>query len=104
MSEITFATEKHIDLTKLWGRVEGYKVIPPHLYPNIYSFEDLRGKRAGNLVFVAYLGKIKKNRPGRWLVRCDCGKHDIRAGHIFKRGSADQQKCSDCTRERMRRG
>lgn len=98
MADLVFEGENHHDLSKVFGKAEGYKIIPPSLYPRIYSFDDLRGKRVGKLVFVGYLGKIRDDRPGRWLVRCDCGRHAIRAAYILKRGHNQRQMCNDCSR------
>jgi hypothetical protein len=43
---------------------------------------DLTGKRFGRLVVIGYthwrLYKKKRDRPGRWVVRCDCGIYEIR--------------------------
>jgi len=96
MDNIQFETEQHHDLQRVWGRAEGYKIIPPALYPVQHNFINLRGKQTGRLTVKAYLGKIRANRPGRWLCLCDCGKYCIRAGYIFKHENEDGQMCQDC--------
>ena len=85
-----------IDLGRFFGKLEGWKLVPPSIYPTQYSFRDVRGMRAGHLKFVGYLGKIREDRPGRWLCRCDCGRYVVRAAYILSRGKPDIQKCNDC--------
>jgi len=98
MTNISDYNEDSENLARVLHKMEGWKIIPPALYPNIYSFQDLRGKRVGRLTFVGYLGKLRRNRPGRWLARCDCGKEVIRAAYVFKRGHDEEQMCMACHR------
>src|ERR1700748_451152 len=41
-------------------------------------FDDLTGLVVGRMKVIGYLGKIKKNKPALWLVRCNCGDYEAR--------------------------
>jgi hypothetical protein len=87
---------------RLFHKARGWQPIPPHLYPKERTFLNLRGVRRGGLVFEEYLGKLQKNRTGRWLVKCDCGRHTIMHASTQTRCEEDY-RCDICYSELMKR-
>lgn len=79
----------------LFRKAKGWFPIAPHLYPKERTFRNLRGERIGALVFQEYLGKLRKNRTGRWLVQCDCGRHTIMHASTEHRALEDY-RCASC--------
>ena len=48
---------------------------------------NMIGQKRGKLTIVGYVGRKKKsgNNYHYWLVRCNCGKYEIRNGQNFRR-------------------
>lgn len=66
---------------------------------------NLTGKKIGRLIIVGYVGKSrgKSNRPGRWLVKCLCGKYEIRTTTSLN-SEHDDKMCAECLyTEKIRR-
>jgi len=56
---------------------------------------DLTGKTNGRLTVIGYIGK-RKRHPGRWAVRCACGKYEVRTTTSIKNPKNYGDRCQLC--------
>lgn len=77
--------------------------IPPEVIPAVYTPEDVKkliGERKGALVVVGYLGHHqsaqKNNKKDRLLVRCDCGKYEVRVARRWRKNNEIDNRCQFC--------
>lgn len=76
------------------------KAVPRYL-------EDLIGTKRGKMTVVGYLGyqatpsynRNKRHPPHKWLVKCICGKYEVRDGYKWRRGlksNTPDEGCAYC--------
>ncbi len=68
-----------------------------HLLKNP-EFKDYTGIKHGTFIVIGY---CKFNKKHRWLVKCQCGKYEVRTikalkNHIKNNNCFDQDTCSGC--------
>jgi hypothetical protein len=57
------------------------------------NFKSLAGRRVGRFVVIG----ISVDVPKRWVVRCDCGKYELRTAKYLKNpGDISKAKCQHC--------
>lgn len=80
------------------------EVVPLFQVPD--QIKELFGTRKGALVVVGYLGKTKHSSGNKYrlLVRCDCGRYEVRvAKHWRRKGNEIFEYCQFCDqRERLK--
>jgi hypothetical protein len=61
--------------------------------------DDLTGMKSGRFTVIGYStwipGKGKLKNPGRWVVRCYCGRHQIATTRAIK-NNYDTHMCIEC--------
>ena len=55
-------------------------------------FEDLTGMRRGRLLVIG----LSDEFPGRWVVRCDCGRYSMRRKKAITNSGNEQDRCEHC--------
>ena len=62
------------------------------------TFEDLTGTRTGYFTVVGISADHKKDkkRGAKWVVRCDCGKYEIRYKRTIKNPESFGDRCFAC--------
>jgi hypothetical protein len=77
---------------------------PPEVVPLFQvplTIQALFGTRKGSLVAVGYLGKGARSH--RLLVRCDCGRYEVRVVHRWKKLRDVNNYCQFCDqREKLK--
>jgi len=71
----------------------------PRLWPKNHSFEDLSGRRFGQLAVLGYYGSDPDVAPSKaafWVVRCSCGTYTLRTTRTIKKAWPDAA-CDACT-------
>lgn len=71
-------------------------VIPPHRYPKVGTFVDLRGRRLGRMTVVGFLGKINNAGKARWLLKCSCGDYEARSQKAILSSTEPDLCCLHC--------
>jgi hypothetical protein len=55
---------------------------------------DLSGRRFGKFRVIGL-----SDKPGRWVVQCQCGKYELRSAKAIKNPSNNQDACLHCRHE-----
>lgn len=65
-------------------------------------FNDLTGKRFGQLTVIAYAGTCEKRQTRRWRVQCDCGATKVVAATALLGGGSRSCGCARYNQARSR--
>lgn len=69
---------------------------PPKTSPPPAGKEYRVGKKYGKLTVIGYLGSSRNSgRSSQWLVRCLCGRYEMRNGKAVEKGTPDDE-CMRC--------
>ena len=74
---------------------EYWETPPPLLTPPTEAVKSLFGERKGNLTVAGYLGSSSSG-SARLLVRCDCGKYEVRLSSRWRKHSGIKNYCQFC--------
>lgn len=85
----------HYTPTKKNNLRESWDTPPPLVTPTTEAVKSLFGMRKGNLVVVGYLGSSSSG-SARLLVRCDCGKYEVRLSNRWRKHSGLNNYCQFC--------
>jgi hypothetical protein len=76
------------------GSFDSFDVCPPlHQRPLFSKPEhNLRGKKFGRFVVIG----MHKHKLGRWVVKCSCGKYELRTARAINNPINSKDKCVFC--------
>jgi len=70
---------------------------PTQTYPFIGLREhDMTGVRWGSFVVIGWVGKLNPKKKSCWLVRCLCGRYEMRHANVMAKPPSTGSQCHHC--------
>jgi hypothetical protein len=85
----------HYEPPKKSSTREYWETPPPLVTLATEAVKSLFGTRKGNLTVIGYLGSSSSG-SARLLVRCDCGKYEVRLSNRWRKHSGINNYCQFC--------